>query len=236
MKTTKNRQSAAKPLLEEGSTTIPSGSTANEISGKRQIYLKNIRHVIYKITCLSNGKFYIGSATFYASRMDKHRWGLRRNKHSNKHLQNVWNKYKEINFKFEIIEYCNELNLLEREQYWMDLTKCYDRNIGFNISKLASSRKGDKMPESAKIAIGNFWRGKSKSKEHVLKYIETQTALSGKPVVQYNNKMEFIAEYRSISEASRASGMCIATISRQCSHLKGQIKPRKYIFRYKDIV
>lgn len=51
-------QSAAKPRIEERSTTIPEGSTLHK-KGKRTVYPKR---VIYKIENLVNKKLYIGSA------------------------------------------------------------------------------------------------------------------------------------------------------------------------------
>lgn len=118
----------------------------------------------------------------------------------------------------------------------MDLTKCYNKEIGYNCCSTAGSNLGLKLSEETKRKIGDFWRGKPKPKEHVLKYIEVQTKINGKPVVQYDSKMNFIAEYKSISEASRQTKLSIACISKQCSELKGQKRPRKFIFRYKDIV
>lgn len=231
-----NRQSAAKPLLnEEGSTTIPTGSTGVK-TGKRQVYLK-IKNVIYKITNTVNGKFYIGSASYYDKRIGTHISLLRQKKHKNPYLQNAWDKYGEDAFKFEVIEQLNkQYQLLEREQYWLDYTQCYKRNIGYNCAKIAGSNLGMKLSKETKQKISNYWKGRPKSKKHIEKFIEVQTKMNGKPVIQYDSKMNFIQEYKSISEASRVSGMSITCISRQCSKLKGKLKPRQFIFRYKDIV
>ena len=48
---------------------------------------------IYKITNKQNEKFYIGSSTNIEMRWCAHKSCLRRNVHSNQHLQNAWNKY-----------------------------------------------------------------------------------------------------------------------------------------------
>lgn len=195
-----------------------------------------MKYVIYKILCKSSNKFYIGSATWYSKRKDKHLWGLRNGKHCNPYLQNAWNKYTESDFEFIVIEQCTAENLLEKEQYWLDNTKCYDRNIGYNISKLASSKKGTKMPDSAKKKIGDFWRGKKHSEERRQKMKLRATLNQGKSVIQYDRDMKVIKEFLSISEASRETGFSISAISKQCStSIRNKIRS-KYIFKYKDIV
>ncbi len=240
LKSMKNRQSAAKSSkMGKGSTTIPSGSTGKN-TGKQPIYLR-VKNVIYKIINTKTKKFYIGSASYYDKRIGTHISLLRVNNHKNPHLQSAWNKYGEEKFKFKIIEYVDKQeNLLSREQYWLDFTKCYDREIGYNCSKIAGSNLGMKQSESAKKKIGDYWRGKPKSKEHVQKYIEVQTKLSGKPILVYDKKDNLLFEFKSISECSRELGITIAAISKQCSRiLTGRFKNRRgknYTFKYKDIV
>lgn len=90
---------------------------------------------VYKIVCLLTGKMYIGSSVNINKRFKNHIWYLQKNKHSNEYLQNAWNKYGEQNFKFEIVEIIHDISkLLIREKWWLDKTKCYKREIGFNIS------------------------------------------------------------------------------------------------------
>ena len=66
---------------------------------------------------------------------------LRNNKHDNKYLQNAWNKYREENFIFEIMEESenDEEILIKIEQKWLDETKCYEQEIGYNFCDKASS-------------------------------------------------------------------------------------------------
>ena len=87
---------------------------------------------IYKITNLVNGKIYYGSSKDIEKRWRIHKNNLNNNKHHNIKLLNAWNKYGEENFKFDIIEECNETILLEREQYYLDLKPDY--NIGLKSS------------------------------------------------------------------------------------------------------
>ena len=84
---------------------------------------------IYKIENLINRKVYIGKSKDVDLRIKQHLEKLILNKHKNKHLQNAWNKYSEENFKFEIIEECDENKLNEREIYWIAIFKNNSYNL-----------------------------------------------------------------------------------------------------------
>lgn len=92
---------------------------------------------IYRITCVPTGKFYIGSSGCISGRWWTHRSHLRAGTHCNRYLQNAWNKHKEQAFVFDVVEEVAIDLLLEKEQWWLDQTQCYDRKIGFNIAKIA---------------------------------------------------------------------------------------------------
>ena len=89
---------------------------------------------IYKITCLVNGKFYVGSSINIPTRFKDHRYTLGNKTHRNKYLQRSWDKYGEDQFVFSVIEECDVEKLLDREQYWLDHLQAYNRNIGFNLA------------------------------------------------------------------------------------------------------
>ena len=57
---------------------------------------------IYLIINKQNCKFYIGSSMSIYSRWNTHVRKLKENKHFNKHLQNVWNKYGPENFYLSV--------------------------------------------------------------------------------------------------------------------------------------
>lgn len=105
-----------------------------------------IAGAVYSISNLLNGKVYIGSAVDYDSRWRTHKSRLNRNIHSNKHLQGAWNEYGEVVFNFVVLEYVfDKLNLLKREQYWIDTTECCDPKLGYNKRKIANSNLGLKL-------------------------------------------------------------------------------------------
>ena len=94
---------------------------------------------IYRIRNLENNWSYIGSAVNFQIRWRNHKNNLLGNRHENSHLQNAWNKYGPENFIFEEIEKWPIENLLEREQYWLDLYKPFYKKNCYNIGLFASA-------------------------------------------------------------------------------------------------
>lgn len=99
--------------------------------------MKNKICGVYKITNLVNGKIYVGSSKDIKNRWYQHKKQLNEGTHGNPHLQNVWDKYKEKNFKFEIIEECSPELQFEREQYYLNILNPFDDN-GYNIVRQIS--------------------------------------------------------------------------------------------------
>lgn len=116
----------------------------------------NTIHGVYKITNKINNKLYIGSAAGKRGIIDRwyqHRSALKNNRHTNQLLQYAFNKYGIDNFIYEIIETCEPIKCLEREQYYLDVHKSYDRNIGYNLCHKAGNTLGRKHSEQTKIKI-----------------------------------------------------------------------------------
>lgn len=97
---------------------------------------------IYKILNKATNKIYIGSAINLKNRWVEHRKVLRGNRHINILLQNAWNKYGENAFEFIVIECCEPIKLIEREQFWLDQAKCFAPDDGYNICKIAGNTLG----------------------------------------------------------------------------------------------
>jgi len=110
---------------------------------------------VYKILC-NNGKFYIGSSKDVGKRLKNHFNKLKSNKHKNPFLQNAYNKYGVGSFYVGIIEECDILDLRELEQYWMDVTKCYDREVGFNNCKKSDRPLGYKHTDECKARMSKI--------------------------------------------------------------------------------
>lgn len=121
------------------------GWSSEAIEEQFQRELSCPRPGIYSIINLENGKTYIGSAKNLSRRFSEHRRELKRNAHSNGHLQNSWNTHGENSFLFKVLYFCEESQLLSYEQNFID--ECV-RNIGqdmtYNINLNASSGLGRK--------------------------------------------------------------------------------------------
>jgi len=118
---------------------------------------------IYKIVNLTRGDFYVGSTINLRKRMARHFSDLKYQRHYNIHLQRAFNKYGKDNFKFEPLIFCNVENLELYEQIIIDgLCPTY------NIRKDATSNIGLHISDEEKIRIGNFFRGKKLSKQHII--------------------------------------------------------------------
>ena len=122
---------------------------------------------VYKIHNKINNKVYIGSAAkSFNLRKNVHFSNLRNNKHKNIYLQNSFNKYGEENIRFQIIEECDPLVCVEREQYWIDYYKSYLPEFGYNIRRNAASILGHKFDKEIGRKRGLKLKGRIISEEH----------------------------------------------------------------------
>jgi len=153
---------------------------------------------VYRITCLPTGKVYIGSAVNLRNRCIQHRSGLHTGRHPNSYLQRAWGKHGDDAFVFEVLELVLSPFLIEREQYWLDRTRAYDHERGYNMSRVAGSRSGvshsaetrQKMAETHRRIMSSPERRAAVSRLHKGKVISDeqrrQTSLrqKGKPQPQ----------------------------------------------------
>lgn len=87
---------------------------------------------IYCILNTINNKLYIGSSSNLKRRKMFHFSRLSNNKHFNNHLQNAWNKYGELNFKFYIIDLYPQDDLEVIEEKYIKMSKSSDILYGYN--------------------------------------------------------------------------------------------------------
>jgi len=142
-----------------------------------------MRSGVYTITCLANGKMYVGSTTrLFSQRWGDHKCMLNNNKHTNIHLQRAWNKYSSDSFLFEILETCKPELVLGLEQFWINMLGTYAD--GFNRCPTAGSSYGLKRsPETNKKnretlnykKANAVWKG-SKHSEETKKIIKEKRA------------------------------------------------------------
>lgn len=106
---------------------------------------------MYGIFNLASGKVYVGSSRHVLNRWSSHRHRLSIGKHKNKQLQKVWNTNE---FTFRLIEECSLLDLLDREQFW--LNKFQDK---YNIQPNAGTPKGQKLTVEHRAKISASHKG-----------------------------------------------------------------------------
>ena len=115
---------------------------------------------IYMCTCNVNGKSYIGQAKDVKDRKCEHLSALRGNYHFNQYLQNSYNKYKEYNFSWTVLEYCNEDELNDREIYWIAYYDTYKN--GFNANEGGGGNRGfirsEETNKKSSESLKNVWR------------------------------------------------------------------------------
>ena len=116
---------------------------------------------VYKIVNVVNGKLYVGSSTDVKYRLWRHQHELLENKHENKHLQNAWNKYGRQSFVFEIILYCEENQLIEREQEMIDYYQSA-KGKGYNLCSIAGNCLGIKRSQITREKMKGNTNGKGR--------------------------------------------------------------------------
>lgn len=146
---------------------------------------------IYIIVNKINGRVYVGKTEVgFNTRWQYHKCALHGGYHSNRHLQNAWNKYGEKSFKFLKLEYCHIEELNERERHHIAIYKA--RGLAYNLTdggegslglspsietreklslvrKGKNYRKGIKHTPESKIKMSIAMKGKTKSKESIAK-------------------------------------------------------------------
>lgn len=97
------------------------------------IQLKN-KGGIYQIKNTINNKVYVGQSSKVLRRWSQHRRALIDGVHYNRYLQRALDKYGESAFTFDVLEYCDEEHLNDRERYWIEETKSEYSCKGYNAA------------------------------------------------------------------------------------------------------
>ncbi len=193
---------------------------------KKPVFLS--KSGIYIIICSANLKFYIGSSYFLMGRYRAHKCDLNANNHDSDHMQAAWNKYGADCFIFGALEYCEPDKLIDREQYYLDKFKPYDRKIGFNTQPFAGSARGvvptDQAREKHRMA-------KKITKE---KRREQQLEIKGVSFQIVSPEGQFL-EVRGINKFAQQHGLnasslcCLLKRKRKVISMKGWYLPEGYI-------
>lgn len=149
---------------------------------------RNTRAGVYQISSNIDHRIYIGSSVSLNKRLYDHENDLKNGRHSNKHLQSFFNKYKNPKYclviKFSILEFCDKDSTFEREQFYLDKLQPFgDR--GFNSRRIAS-------PEPFVAAQKRSYR-LQKSLEKTFGFC--QYSLSGQFIAKYSSRMELAEKF-----------------------------------------
>jgi group I intron endonuclease len=110
---------------------------------------------IYQIRNILTGDLYIGQSVNLKQRKYSHFKDLKKNKHRNQRLQNVYNKYGDDVFVFEILLYCEREFLTYYEQGMVD-----SLNPSYNICReCVNSSKGRVVSLETRKKISEFLNG-----------------------------------------------------------------------------
>jgi group I intron endonuclease len=140
-----------------------------------------VKSGIYAIRNKESGKVYVGSAVSVNRRWNLHRHRLTRQKHHSRHLQAAWNLYGSDAFEFIILEeVIDKSKLIEREQYWMNFYKSYNRKFGYNVNPIAGSSFGVKRTEEYKNRIRKSLSGRKLSEAHIFNVKASLNAIGWK--------------------------------------------------------
>lgn len=115
---------------------------------------------IYAIVNKSNNKRYIGSSkSVYYRWQQNHIPLLKSGIHHNCHLQAAWKKYGADNFAFDVLEECGIGVLLLREGFWIEHYKTWDREYGYNLTRIVDATQIlSEDTKNKNIRIKAFWQ------------------------------------------------------------------------------
>jgi group I intron endonuclease len=134
---------------------------------------------IYLITNTVSGKIYVGSSKKTWDRWRNHRSDLRRGKHTNCHLMAAWVRYGEDAFSFAVLEYCEPEDLMDREEWWINLLGTRDGDKGYNITEArpGGGMRGRKHTPETRAKMSTSAMGVKPTPEAVAKM---RAALTGR--------------------------------------------------------
>lgn len=184
---------------------------------------------IYEIKNVLNGDCYIGSSVDTEDRKRRHFRDLNKQCHHSTILQRAFNKYGSENFKFSIIEECEENCLIEKEQYYLD-----NKNPKYNISKMAGGGcLGYKHSEETKEKL------RKQALDNSTKPPESTWKDRQESVLMLDyNTLEILNIFESLSAACRFVGKdstFASTISNCCKNKRYSAYGYRWAFKEEDI-
>lgn len=184
---------------------------------------------IYKITNIANNKCYIGKSIDAYYRLKTHKKYLKNNKHSNPYLQNEFNKYSFKNFKFDIVEIVDNVDILnDKEKYWISYFSSNNKKFGYNMTDGGDG--GDIFKNKSKVdkdEIINKQKLK-RSKKYSMSKRQTDLILKLKQENLSIRKIEKIINSNNDDTENYISGKIISKFLKTKNI--STMNPRKYVF------
>lgn len=136
---------------------------------------------VYKFTCLTTNKYYVGKHKYSGEGLDPSYWG------GGTIWSKVLKKYGKENIKREILEWCDTLEETNKcERKWIELLDARNSEFGYNITsggdgyihshtqlekdKISKGNKGKKRSESVKKHLSEINKGKTAHNKGKLTY------------------------------------------------------------------
>lgn len=210
--------------------------------------MAEVHGIIYKTTCLINNKIYIGQTVRLNN---KYYLG------SGTYLKSAIKKYGKENFIREILKECyNQVELDEWEDLLIWEYNSRDKNIGYNIAngsvgeigennpcklpevrkKLSESLTGIKRSKETRTKMSIAKSGIKFTEEHKYKLSKSHIGCKNHKslaVCQYDKLGNFIAEYGSIREAEKQTGICHSSIAKCCLCRSSYNSAGGFLWKYK---
>lgn len=135
---------------------------------------------VYAVINMAEDKAYIGSSVYsLRHRMIGHRTKLRNGKHSNRDLQEAWDRCGGSAFVFCILEEFDGNNRTEsyvrdREQHWLDIYRSKDLVYNIGVKVMAPAWGRIRSPETCR-RISKALTGRERSPEHRRQLAESRS-------------------------------------------------------------
>lgn len=184
---------------------------------------------IYGIRNRTTGTVYIGKTVNARKRFTRHKSLLKNNKHWNVHLQRSYNKHGPAAFEYVVLEQCEESNLAQNEQKWIDASRpnVYNEDLyvldktGRNNSfagrrhSFQSKMKMSEAKQGRYTGVDNPNYGKKWPKDAILKMVQnrTTTKLSVENIQEIVSLLRIGMSHQSISNVFDVSRTVITRIA-----------------------
>ena len=178
--------------------------------------------------------------------MNDHFSELRKGRHSNKHLQNSYNKYGESVFKTDVLKTFSNSEISSKElrdveTKYIGLFDSSNPEYGYNIEAVGAGTTSASFTEERKRKISESNKGRiahnkgipmSNLQKELLKKVDSEKF--GKSILVFDRIGNLLYEFRTVRETFRSLGIPRNCITEICNGRGGHY--RNYIFRYKNSI